>query len=180
MQKKIGTYLHLYLGCMVTCSTKDFPNQKHTGKIVDVSTAGSNHSPWVKVAFKTCVDVCRDSFRGGDASSNMHHFFIESDEIKPILRPLWNMTEEDVYNLLCIKYWRMEWTVETTDIGKRWFHYRTHNGKRYSKSKSHSFPYIPENAEQTLYCLNSHFDLFGLIDAGLAIDLTTLNPKDNG
>lgn len=34
----------------------------------------------------------------------------------------------------------------------------------------------PWHFEQTRYLLSKHFDLFGLIEAGLAIDKSTLNP----
>lgn len=96
MEKNIKDYLHLYLGCRAICSTKDHPGRKHAGKMVDVSTSGSNHSPWVHVAFESVETVYRDDFRGGNCSSNMEHFFIGSDEIKPVLRPISSLTRDEV------------------------------------------------------------------------------------
>lgn len=152
MEKKIGQYLHLYLGCQAICSTKDRPERKHTGKMVDVSTAGSNHSPWVHVAFETVEEVYRDDFRYGHSSSNMAHFFIESDEIKPILRPLRSITDE-----------------ESDELGRQKHKYDT------GHAPSH---FVTDWAYKISWALSKGFDIFGLIAAGLAIDSTTLKREN--
>ena len=63
--------------------------------------------------------------------------------VKPILRPLSDMTEDEKNNL------SWEWKVD--------------------------YDFKPIfRPDQFLFLLSKHFDLFGLIDAGLAIDKTTL------
>lgn len=67
----------------------------------------------------------------------------------PILRPLSSMTEEDQRNLSRID---------------RAF------AERYSNDQERAFLI---EAQKIQYLLSKHFDLFGLIEAGLAIDATT-------
>jgi hypothetical protein len=62
----------------------------------------------------------------------------ERIKLKLILRPLSNMTEEEM---------------------------------------KESEPFMFDSFELTRYLLSKHFDLFGLIDAGLAIDKTTINSR---
>jgi len=66
--------------------------------------------------------------------------------IKPILRPLSDMTEEE------------QSEVNFRDINAAW---------AYTNEEVWSF-------EQVRYLLSKHFDLFGLIESGLAIDSTTI------
>lgn len=76
-------------------------------------------------------------------------YFIETTtqaEIKPILRPLSDMTND-------------EWN----EMGRK---LRTGANIRTARDL------WKMNAEETVYLLSKHFDLFGLIDAGLAIDST--------
>lgn len=65
-------------------------------------------------------------------------------EFKPILRPLSSMTEE-----------------ENKERFNEWY------------LKEENTP-LERNAREIKYLLSKHFDLFGLIDAGLAIDKTKL------
>jgi hypothetical protein len=65
---------------------------------------------------------------------------------KPILRPLSDMTEEEFYYVEQHKIYQGE-IVQTFPLGA---------------------------AELTKFLLSKHFDLFGLIEAGLAVDKTTL------
>lgn len=70
---------------------------------------------------------------------------------KPVLRPLSDMTEEERTELIC------------TDIDE----YKP------LKIKLKVGDYYPES-KRFIYLLSKHFDLFGLIESGLAIDKTTL------
>ena len=65
--------------------------------------------------------------------------------VKPILRPLSDMTEEE----------KNEYLLTGTDSSTRFEH----------------------NARRTQYLLSKGFDLFGLIDAGLAINKNTIAEK---
>jgi hypothetical protein len=81
----------------------------------------------------------------------------EDGQIKPILRPLSDMTEEEI-----------EWLDEHDDF--------------YDKNLSDEtepFVIIEWQAERIKYLISKHFDVFGLIEAGLAIDKTKLNNQQN-
>jgi hypothetical protein len=74
-----------------------------------------------------------------------------ADEVSPILRPLSDITEDELK--LCHIYSSVE------------------HAKICWKERFLS-PLI--KPKDVVYLLSKHFDLFGLIDAGLAIDVTTL------
>jgi hypothetical protein len=73
---------------------------------------------------------------------------VEEYNFKPILRPLSDMTKDEESEL------RNIWSDE----------YETGN----------NYTSIIADAAQIKWLLSKHFDLFGLIEAGLAIDATTL------
>lgn len=82
----------------------------------------------------------------------------ELNDWKLILRPLSDMTEEeakDCHNLT---------TIQKSIDGKDVIGYYRENE-----------PFL--EPIQFAFLLSKHFDLFGLIDAGLAIDKTTLNKQ---
>jgi hypothetical protein len=82
-----------------------------------------------------------------ELTSNSHYYFIGHDEIKLVLRRLSDMSEEE----------NQEWAETNGALG---------NCSRYE-----------DEAHATAYLLSKGFDLFGLIDAGLAIDSKTLQTK---
>ena len=121
--KDIKDYLHLYLGCEVYVERYD-----KIGTLVMVSS--ESRMGWVRL-------------RNPDIS--------EWQEIKPILRPLSDMTEE-----------------EKDDFADHGYEFED-NGE------------LPVNiwkgvnmSGHVLWLLSKGFDLFGLIEAGLAIDKTKL------
>lgn len=71
------------------------------------------------------------------------------DQVKPILRRLEDMTEGDLEDMA-----EKERSAPVTKL-----------------------PTIEGHAESVAYLLSKHFDLFGLIDAGLAIDAKTLQQE---
>lgn len=86
--------------------------------------------------------------------------FIELEEIKPILRPLSDLTKEIEVN--------GEKFVPHIKLGGR------------PNLKDYDIEYLSKNIDNISYGLVSkliewHFDVFGLIDKGLAIDINTLN-----
>lgn len=125
---KFKDVAHLYAG--VDCEIHEFDSVQR-GTIKHVSAGWKEgDTPW-----PIMVSVNRGIF-------NSDHFFFY-DHIKPILRPLLNMNEQEALELNCVfpfldKIHNYEWSA--TDF---------------------------------VYMLSKHFDLFGLIESGQAIDLTT-------
>lgn len=135
MMRDIKDYAHYYIG--QPCLNTWFPADH------DAYNAG-----WVLVGFN---------------ETSIKPFGLENetdstwtDSIKPILRRLEDMTEEErqvVHNM-----------------GKLYMNHKDHTLPSYSLSKMWA-------ANQTHYLLKQGFDLFGLIDAGLAVDAKTLNQQ---
>lgn len=123
----IKDYLHLYLGCEL------FEVGGGIGKLYNIGTFAG----FITQVFTDC-------------SSN-EAYWTNINNVKPILRPLSDMTDHEKYEYSAMVEW-----IEQDDI-KTW----NNSFMRYS-------------AELTKWLLSKHFDLFGLIEAGLAIDKTTL------
>jgi hypothetical protein len=141
--KDIKNYLHFYLGCEVEVRKKDRDKKWLRGFISEISR-GSNHGDWIEVNFNKVVTILNQEWE--ERSSNFHNYFIGYDEIKPILRPLTEMTDEEMDEMG--QYAVKAYTIE---------------------SEAQAGEYIGQSA---LYLLSKHFDLFGLIEAGLAIEKT--------
>lgn len=160
MEKQLKDYLHLYLGCTVEI------DDSHVGKGGLIKSAR-------KGTFLGFADgnriSCRIGFRAGP-EGRVSVFFI-----KPILRPLNTITPFEAAELVelhCpnaksikINGTEIEFTVTTESEVERTCYIDLGYGDPVA------FKYL----------LSKHFDLFGLIDAGLAIDATTLtlNPQTN-
>lgn len=80
---------------------------------------------------------------------------LSDEDIAPILRPLSDMTDEEY-----TEYANIEFGEDTTDWD-------------YDEKTKRSIGEVTE-FNRFAYLLKKHFDLFGLIEAGLAIDKTTL------
>jgi hypothetical protein len=85
----------------------------------------------------------------------------DNKSLKPILRPLSDLTDEMIEDI-CQRYRRSETNAESWASSLRFL--RKYGGTRYE---------LP--LEFWSYLFELHFDVFGLIDAGLAIDINTLN-----
>lgn len=82
-------------------------------------------------------------------------------EVKPILRPLSDLTREDLIEDLGTETSCLDWTTSE----------REHWIKFYSREHwINNLPYLIYS-----HLLKHHFDVFGLIEAELAIDINTLN-----
>jgi hypothetical protein len=128
--KEIKDYLHLYLGCDAMIAE---------GKDLYTLTAIQSNST-------LCVMRNKKDSRNGD--------WIHNKNIKPILRPLSSMTEEEMKECGNLDY---DFSDEPELNQWDWREFDT-----------------LISANQFHYLLSRHFDLFGLIEAGLAIDKTTL------
>lgn len=152
--KEIKDYLHLYLGCRVIVE------DKLMGTLEGVSTPNAGCSGDNPLIF----------FDDGEVSTG--DFEIET--VKPILRPLSDMKKEETLAAFHMSYQDAKYQfdefqkVDNNDFGWR---ARNQNGMEC---------FMPANSfkpDVLLYLLKQGFDLFGLIESGLAIDKTkTQNP----
>jgi hypothetical protein len=122
---ELKDYLHLYLGCQVEFGR----TEKDKRKACFVGFADYHRLE------------CRVAFRAGPEGR------VSTFLLKPILRPLSDMTEEE----------------------KKEFDLIEHNGSSYPTVAYALAPCFK-------WLLEKHFDLFGLIEAGLAISASSL-PK---
>lgn len=124
--KQLKDYLPFYLGC--ECVFEDCRNggDKEQGKLIEI---GINMA---------CIET---------ANNDDPYIECTPNEIKPILRPLSDITEGEKMDLRS-HFLEMDNPYNTGDP--------------------------PWHFEQTRYLLSKHFDLFGLIESGLAIDKNTL------
>lgn len=131
MERRIEDYLHLYLGCNVMIERVDYGPHNTTIK------------PITRGPFKL-VEI--------DISNNSRQFktegFIlnENDIVKPVLRPLNDMTEDEAIEFGWMRLFTLEHFVE----------------KKLFKS------------ELLAHMLARHFDVFDLITDGLALDSTKM------
>lgn len=127
--KKIEDYLHLYLGCVAIIEKSDYFMvhnwSYHNGDKIVIGGRLIEHL----------------------GNINMGHI-----SIKPILRPLSDMSEEEMKECGCLTY---DFSDEEDLMKWEWQDFKT-----------------LLSVEQFLWLLSKHFDLFGLIEAGLAIDKT--------
>lgn len=146
MNKNIKDYLHLYLGC--ECIVKE-PGES---------------------AFKSVLEGIQ---RGKFLLKEYGHLLLwEAAEIKPILRPLSDMTEEELIEQENIfKIYEPDFEV-TPDMRKNAWEKIKNDGIMAVEFSEDNNPLMV--FELFRYFLSKHFDLFGLIESGLAIDKTKL------
>jgi hypothetical protein len=91
--------------------------------------------------------------------------FINGEECKPILRPLSDLNKEGLYiEHLNIETITDESNIQDLDIYlENWID---------SKDTNHHVKFLPYGLVNEL--ISEHFDVFGLIPKGLAIDINTL------
>jgi hypothetical protein len=169
MSKKITDYLHLFLGCEILWEFTD-----GSGGGTDTMT-----------------------------SYHLNEHRIGSITIKPILRSLSTMNEEESNNLAHLYSewaWRKEYRVQSLDFTDKaaflTIYYILEGGPhgigdgeyteqliispdsiwaRSYAERSH-YKIVLNVHQMEYYLLSRSFDLFNLIDEGLAIDKATLNP----
>jgi hypothetical protein len=146
MEKNIKDYLHLYMGCK--CHTPD--------GIMELSYVkdGSNWPVWFD---EKCNEANSEILSNYGCCAKGYKY----NQVKPILRPLSDMTEEEKNELLQVD---REYTsaniLPNIPLGRLLV-----------------LHYTERQAQITRYLLSKHFDLFGLIPAGLAIDATKQEVK---
>lgn len=143
MEKKIEDFLHLYPRAFVKT-----PNKNHG---VHVCSIGEIHSIHYTHSDNQEVQVTYDH------GSGFFRILVPIGQIKLLLRPLSDMTEEEC-----------EWINNEFGWGiSGYLAEGIKAGTKYSINIHSSF-------EITRYLLSKSFDLFGLIDANLAIDKTKM------
>jgi hypothetical protein len=155
MQKEIKDYLHLYLGCDTNYGLLEGIRDQYAYTIVSG----------------------KDTIRG-----NVW-------DIKPILRPLSDMTDSELIEFAKIHNSDIEWYMQDglcigrENIGVQQHFYFDDELFFTAEICNNIFGQESEGDTQisnitpfetTRLLLSKHFDLFGLIEAGLAIDKTTL------
>lgn len=152
MKKGLKDYLHLYLGCEVVY--EGIINGKELKDEQDEHKEDVFYEPKVEVKRGEKIGVLKEIFTditGKSRKSRIGRKGLQTHygngNFKLILRPLSDMTDEE--------YWEADkLQMPIKEFGEYQF-----------------------SAEQYRYLLSKHFDLFGLIEAGLAIDATTLKQK---
>lgn len=201
--KEIKEVLHLYLGCEVMVQRNE-TTEWHQGYVAEV-TRKSNHGDWVKVRFDECIEVYGHNSME-KSLSNFHTYFLSEDGIKPLLRKLGDMTEEeaDYFAWLCMNseyHLELDCRVSQDEIqielvknddgtlldndvevyigvSARCFEGGIaikKDGSIVLEDEGGKVQSLDNIADKVVWLLSKHFDLFGLIKSGLAIDATTLN-----
>jgi hypothetical protein len=156
---EIKDFIHLYLGC--TLDNGNILNAVHVDGSIKTLYRGHLINYWTPE---------------------------EAKELKLVLRPLSSMTEEEMKELYRLVFNRpfIGGNITHRDIGKkeerkvlwsgveRLFIYR--DGDVGADSDLHHFHVHAPKVVR--WQLSKHFDLFGLIDAGLAIGTTIILPTD--
>lgn len=162
--KELKTYAHLYLGCEV----RNYYGNETYDEGVLVGISASEVEPNKTIAIFS---------NGGTV---FQECYIE--DAKLILRPLSDMTEEELREL--IRYDKLKEQYENPSYERIGFdkltgidiHYYipTEEGSLYN---SWTLNFHAMNAHDFAWCLSKGFDLFQLIDAGLAVSKTEGNER---
>jgi hypothetical protein len=146
MKKDIKDYLHLYLGC-----------ETDQGVLIGMVNCDNDKEDI------QCVCLMKEGGLVNGAIKN----------IKPLLRPLDDMTEEEGYEVLRRQHsYDVMPTQGQYEVADRYLAYRLDYVHRNSKVFYQRRPVVPKTPEATRYLLSKGFDLFQLIESGLAIDKT--------
>lgn len=91
---------------------------------------------------------------------------------KPILRPLSDMTDEEAKEIVLLKY-NVRNTLQKAELSGRHILFTCSPGSLL-KPQGGQFDVLESGPHILTYLISRHFDLFGLIESGQAIDATTL------
>lgn len=151
--KKIEDYLHLYIGCEVLAPTKYYHNEG------DGLTKGLFTGIHGELGAE--IQFIINGYAEEEPS------YVELRKVKPILRRLSSMTEDEAVELYDFLY-----PSSTAERKIKRFAITNHLDDKgvYWEGKIAIFDYI----DWFPWLLKKGFDLFGLIDEGLAIDAQTL------
>ncbi len=162
--KKIEDYLHLYIGQTVA--------RDHNGLVEYAYLAGVCKSEVEKYKWVSVLDVGIDHF---------HEWYVE--ETKPILRPLSDMTEDEMRelykimgepsNTFCYPVTHVKWGSRIEGYQPNIIDVRYEGSHGGGGGSGHYQILLNRiDSKSFLWLLSKGFDLFGLIESGLAIDKT--------
>lgn len=174
--REIKDYLHLYMGCDVAREHKEDRSDKffEFAKLVGVSASEVEKDKKVAI-----LDVGLDHF---------HEWYVE--ETKPVLRQIDSLTEVEAVEIAIIMHGKpdsVKWRMQ--DCGKYFSIGRNHYVDSFTIDKASGeidrYQYDSETKASelqttlnhhliTFYMISKGFDLFGLIDSGLAIEKSKL------
>lgn len=138
--------LALYLGC--ECET------------------GSWFPKFIGTRVLIAVDIATDQVRINFGEGEDQHW-LPCRDVKPTLRPLSNITKEEIADLFEVKG-----TILRGNYDHPFFQIQYNDLNGLSRFEHR---YITQlSPAQVVFLLGKHFDLFGWIEAGLAIDKTKL------
>lgn len=147
MKKELKDYLHLYLGCEIIGTYRDASGSK--GYLTGITNGGCDCE--IQFILEDGINVEEEPYINDIA------------QVKPILRPLSDMTED-----------------EENEIEGEYGSYGLGEKHLCNALKNHDLRYVKKLDEAfglIHYLLSKSFDIFGLIEAGLAIDASTLKQK---
>lgn len=162
-KKKIEDYLHLYLGCEIENN-----NGVYRGTLIGF------RQPCEAIV---AIDYFNKQHRKPENKEHGEHFFL-AKAMRPILRPLSDMTDEEKTEIA--KMWT--WFQDRTVLNEEHFEYIHDSNKKMvleaftTANEDDGARMSPSAYFQAFpYLLKQGFDLFNLIESGLAIDKTKLN-----
>lgn len=145
MEKQLKDYLHLYLGCEMEVKHKQI-----------AILSGVSYDERGKYFIHL-----------NDKENGYYILFIQ--EAKPILRPLSDMSEEEKILVYLWEYPNYKsGELIKNDSDEDFFVVKNENGMKVYINQHHF------SAETTRKLLKAGFDLFGLIESGIALDKTKL------
>lgn len=107
----------------------------------------------IETTYKRKINNCSGDLISWEGHNNVHEL-----KVKLLLRPLSDLTEEELNNLNNLHFYKSKFTNNLSDL-TFWYGNSTNMEK------------IKEVFE---YLYSKHFDIHGLIEKGLAIDINTL------
>jgi hypothetical protein len=163
--KELKTYAHLYMGCEVNILHRVLDDTEETfverGKLVGITESEVERGKLIAIIDMNC--------------ESLQECYIE--DVKLILRPLSDMSEEEarhIYRSYFGKSTAEDWSGDT---GSAYFRpkqitpNKTH-GLRIVEGEDYSSGDFMTVVGLMPYLLSRGFDLFGLIDSGLAVSKT--------
>jgi hypothetical protein len=162
MNKKIEDYLHFYIGQNITVC--EYEGAPFTAKLTGVVTERTDHELMMRV--QCFIEDEQEENNGSIA-------WYDADEMVELhLRPLSSMTEEQAKEYAIIKGYSSEAVNTNFKFIQEGFEFGEGTVTFLCLHPPYGNKHTPE---QFIFLLRMGLDLFGLIDAKLAIDATTLN-----
>lgn len=163
---KLQDYIQYYVGCRVIIDPGT--TKEETGRLMGVCSVPNSinqiyyHIVTDQMAVEEDEDFCMPYNDDAD----------EPARIKPILRKLESLTEEQVKHLIGWDKLQELYVDVSYELSKKWIavNYSIDAGDEGVYNQRYVVDFNVFTPTHFHYLLRQHFDLFGLIDAGLAVD----------